>query len=93
MFFPIGELKNSVETKKLCCVGLYSKVVSAVGFSENLLFWKVPLFTMKCLMWPVHVVIFLKKYLVKLFRISFFCFAKDTHNDNFENVGKMIKCK
>ena len=62
--------KNSVATKKWCCAGLCSKVVSAVGFSEKTIFlesvsfhhemFDVTSFRLVLGVYIVHVVIFIK---------------------------------
>ena len=62
-------------------MGLCSKVVSAVGFSEKPIFlesvsfhhemFDVTSFRLVLGVYIVHVVIFIKKYLLNLFRISF----------------------
>ena len=68
-----------------------------LNFQSNQIVWKVSFFHSERLsvtnfgivlyMCIVHVGIFIKIYVVNLFRIIFFI-VKDTHNNNFENFEK-----
>ena len=40
----------------------------------------------------VHVVIFINNFFTKIVQNKLLGIAKDTHNDNFRNVGKIMPC-
>ena len=90
--------KTVLQQKRWWWVGLCSKVVSAVKFSEKTYFFG------KCLFSPWNVQCdqfltsprrlycpcgdFHQNIFIKLVQDTFLLFAKDTHNDNFKNSWK-----
>ena len=96
-FFMVGFKKLCCITKMVCmgtslksckCSCIFRKPFLSVSFLLEM--FDLTNCRLFLVIRNVHVVIYIKKYLVYLFRISFFLWIyKDPCNDIFESVGKL----
>ena len=97
--FPMVKLKNQFCTKIIVHGGTLLKSVSAVGFSEKPSFWEsvsfcremfcVTNFLLVLRICIVNAIIFIKKILINLFRISFYNLLKFIHVTNLAMLTKL----